>query len=416
MGRSLNRLTAVKVNKLNKPGMISDGGGLYLRISNTGAKSWIFRFGDNGRLRDMGLGGLDAISLKVARERAAECRELRAKGIDPISHQRTSKAAQRAEDAKSITFREAAALYIEGHEAAWGQKHHEAWTSTLRDHCGVLADLPVRMIETAHVMQVLSPIWKERTVTASRLRGRIEAVLDWSKVSGFREGENPARWRGHLKHLLPTPGELGDVEHYPALPYAEIGTFMAKLRKNTSMAARCLEFMALTAARLGEARFATWQEIDFESRTWTIPGPRMKSGQAHRVPLSRRAVDLLKEAWSIRRGGLVFWGRRDGALAATNILHLAKQVAGAPITVHGFRSSFRDWAAETTNYPREVAEMALAHSVGDAVERAYARTDLFERRRKLMDAWAQYCGKIETDAGKVVALAQRQKEFEAPRG
>jgi len=407
MGRTLNRLTAVKVDKLKKPGMHADGGGLYLRVAPNGTnKSWIFRFGDQGKLRDMGLGGLDAISLAAARRRAAECRELRAQGIDPITRHRESVAQQRAADAKSLTFKECAARYIATHEAAWGRKHHEAWTVTLRDHCGVLADLPVRTIETAHVMQVLSPIWKERTVTASRLRGRIEAVLDWSKVSGFREGENPARWRGHLKHLLPAPGDVRDVEHYPALPYAEISAFIAKLRKNTSMAARCLEFMVLTAARLGEARYATWQEIDLESKTWTIPGPRMKSGQAHRVPLSRRAVELLKEAWSIRRGDLVFWGRRDGALAATNILHLAKQVAGLPVTVHGFRSTFRDWAGETTSFPNHVVEQALAHAIPNAVEAAYRRGDLFEKRRKLMEAWATYCGKPAAK-GEVVAIRHR---------
>src|SRR5262245_26245792 len=312
MGRTLNRLTAVKINKLNKPGMHADGGGLYLRISHIGNnKSWIFRYSIGGRLRDMGLGSINDVSLATARRRAAECRELRAQGIDPISSHRESVAQRRASDAKSLTFKECATRYIAAHEAAWGQRHHEAWTSTLRDHCGVLADLPVRMIETAHVMQVLSPIWKERTVTASRLRGRIEAVLDWAKVSGFRDGENPARWRGHLKHLLPAPGDVRGVEHHPALPYTEIGAFVAKLRKNTSMSAKCLEFMVLTAARLGEARYAVWDEVDLESKTWTIPAARMKSGQAHRVPLSRRAHELLKEAWSIRRGDLIFWGRRD---------------------------------------------------------------------------------------------------------
>jgi integrase len=225
------------------------------------------------------------------------------------------------------------------------------------------------------------------------VRGRIEAILDWSKASGFREGENPARWRGHLKHLLPAPGDVRGVEHHPALPYTEIGAFVAKLRKDTSMAARCLEFMILTAPRLGEARFATWDEIDFESKTWTIPEARMKAGRQHRVPLSRRAVELLKEVQSIRRGNLIFYGVHDGAMAASTLLHLAKQMAGAPVTVHGFRSTFRDWAAEQTSFPREVAELALAHNVGTEVERAYQRGDMFERRRKLMESWATYCNK-----------------------
>jgi integrase len=405
MGRKVDRLTAVKVKTLKAPGMHADGGGLYLRISESGTKSWIFRFTVDGKLRDMGLGGVNAVKLAAARERATECRELRAKGVDPISHNRASVAAQRATDAKSLTFRECAARYIGSHEAAWGRKHSGVWAGTMRDHAyPILGDLPVRMIETAHVMQVLSPLWKIKTVTAGRLRGRIEAVLDWAKVSGFRDGENPARWRGHLNHLLPAVAKVAPIEHHPALPYAQVGAFMARLRENTSMGAQALEFVTLTAARLGEVLGATWNEIDFEARTWTVPAERMKSGREHRVPLSKPSLALLRDLSEIRRGQTIFYGMRDGPVAGVTVLHLAKQVAGAPITVHGLRSTFRDWAAEQANFPREVAEMALAHAVGDAVERAYARTDLFERRRKLMESWGAFCGRPSDGGGKVVPL------------
>jgi integrase len=405
MGRTLNRLTAVKVQKLKAPGMHADGGGLYLRVAPTGTKSWIFRFGAAGKLRDMGLGSANDLSLAAARRRAGECRELRAQGIDPISHHRAAVAQQRASEAKSLTFKGAAERYIASHEAGWTPKHHRAWTDTLRDYAyPVLGDLPVRMIDTPLVMQVLAPAWKTKTETASRLRGRVEMILDWAKVSGFRDGENPARWRGHLDHLLPRRTKVRAVVHYRALPYAEIGAFMSRLRANDSITARCLEFIILTAARLSEGRLATWSEIDFESKTWTLPPSRMKARKQHKVPLSRAAIGLLKDLWSIRRGEFIFHGMREGQpVSQTMVLMLTRQCAGTQVSVHGMRSAFRDWCAEQTNYPREVAEMALAHAVGDAVERAYARTDLFERRRKLMESWAVYCGR-PSEGGKVVPI------------
>jgi integrase len=407
MGRTLNRLTAVKVDKLKKPGMHSDGGGLYLRVSDAGTKSWIFRFTQAGRLRDMGLGSVNDVTLAAARRRAAEYRELRTEGVDPISYRRASVARQLASDAKSLTFKECAARYIQSHESGWSARHTQDWNHSLQAHAyPVLGDLPVRLIEVAHVMQVLGPMWKDKTVTAGRVRGRIEAILDWAKVSGFRDGENPARWRGHLDHLLPAARRVRAVEHHVALPYQQVGAFMARLRENMSMAARCLEFTILTAARRGEARFATWDEIDFEAKTWTVPAARMKSGREHRVPLSKPALALLKDLWAIRRGETIFHGMRSGPVAGITVLMLAKQIGGA-ITIHGMRSAFRDWAAEQTNFPREVAEMALAHAVGDAVERAYARTDLFERRRKLMEAWAAYCGKsVLPHTGRVVSIGR----------
>jgi integrase len=393
MGRTLNRLTTVKVQKLKAPGMHADGGGLYLRIAPTGTRSWIFRFTQAGRLRDMGLGSVNDVSLAAARRRAGECRELRAQGADPITHRRASIAYQRASDAKSLTFKECAERYVASHEVGWTPRHTQDWANSLQAHAyPILGDLPVRIIDTPLVMQVLGPVWKDKIVTAGRVRGRIESILDWAKVSGLRDGENPARWRGHLDHLLPAGAKAHKVEHHVALPYRDIGAFMARLRENSSMAARCLEFAILTAARRGEARFAVWDEIDFDAKTWTVPAARMKSRREHRVPLSKPALALLKDLWATRPGQHIFYGMRSGPVAGITVLMLTKQVGGA-VTIHGMRSAFRDWAAEQTNYPREVAEMALAHAVGDAVERAYARTDLFERRRKLMEAWAAYCSK-----------------------
>jgi integrase len=391
--------------------MHADGGGLYLRVAPAGTKSWIFRFGDNGRLRDMGLGSEKDVSLAEARRAAEEQRGLRAKRIDPISQRRAAEAAQRAEEAaqradeaKSITFREAAARYIDAHDTEWTAKHTHDWTASLERHVyRVLGDLPVRLVAKPHVMQVLEPIWKGKIVTADRVRGRIELILDAAEAAGYRSGENPARWRGHLKHLLADKKKAHRVEHLAALPYQQVASFMTRLREQTSMGAKCIEFTILTAARLGEARFAVWDEIDFESKTWTVPADRMKSGREHRVPLSRPALALLKDLWAIRRGPTIFYGMRDGPVAGITCLMLAKQIGGA-ITIHGMRSAFRDWAAEQTNYPREVAEMALAHAVGDAVERAYQRSDLFERRRKLMEAWGQYCGRPSEGGNKVVPI------------
>jgi integrase len=329
-------------------------------------------------------------------------------GIDPIAHHSASVAQQRASDAKSLTFREAAERYIASHEAGWTPKHHRAWTDTLRDYAHpVLGDLPVRMIDTPLVMQVLAPAWKTRTETASRLRGRIEMILDWAKVSGFRDGENPARWRGHLNHLLPRRTKVRAIVHYRALPYAEIGAFMSRLRANDSITAQCLVFIILTAARLSEGRLATWGEIDFESKTWTLSAARMKARKQHKVPLSSLAIELLKEMRAICRGDFIFHGMREGQpVSQTMVLMLTRQCAGTRVSVHGFRSTFRDWAAEQTSFPREVAEMALAHGVGSDVERAYRRGDLFEKRGQLMESWARHCGNPAT-GGTVVAIGRR---------
>jgi integrase len=394
MGRALHRLSAVGIGKLG-PGMWNDGHGLYLRVSGTGTRSWIFRFTLGGKTRDMGLGATGVVSLASARKRAQELRELRQRGIDPISHHHASTAAARVARAKSISFREAAERYAASHEAKWTRKHHGVWVGTMRDYVfPVLGVLPVGVIDTSLVMQVLEPLWRSKTETGSRVRGRIEAILDWARVAGLRDGQNPAAWKGHLAHMLPRRSQVQPTEHHKALDYRELPAFMFKLRGDSSMNARLLEFVVLTAARLGEARGAVWDEIDFATATWTVPAERMKMSRQHRVPLSNDAVALLRDLQAIRRGDAVFAGRDYGRAAGeTATRTLVRQLTGQNITIHGFRSSFRDWAGEQTNYPREVAEMALAHAVGAAVERAYARTDLFDKRRCLMGEWADYCAK-----------------------
>jgi integrase len=409
MARILGRLSAVRVQSTRKPGYYGDGGGLYLRVAPGGAKGWIFRYGGRGRRRDMGLGGYPSIGLAKAREIAGDCRGMIAAGLDPIAARNEKRAAAAVEAAKAMTFDDCATAYITSHEAAWqNPKHRQQWKNTLSTYVSpVLGKLPVSAVDTGLVLKVLEPIWARKPETASRVRGRMEAVLDWAKVRGYRDGENPARWRGHLDHLLPAKSKVRKVEHHAALPYAQVGAFVASLREQPGISAHALEFLILTAARTGETLGATWDEVDIGAKLWTIPAGRMKAGKEHRVPLSDAALAVLKEVDEIRHSDYVFPGGRDRRpLSEMSLLMLLRRMNHGDITAHGFRSTFRDWAAERTTFAREVAEMALAHAIPDAVEAAYRRGDLFEKRRKLMDAWAAYCAKIETDAGKVVALAR----------
>jgi integrase len=409
MTRLLGRLSAVRVQNVRKRGYYGDGGGLYLRVAPGGAKGWIFRYGGRGRRRDMGLGGYPAIGLAKARELAGDCRSVLAVGLDPIAVRKEKRLAAAVEAAKAMTFDECATAYICAHEVGWRNlKHRQQWRNTLATYVTpVVGRLPVSAVDTGLVLKVLEPIWTRKPETASRVRGRMEGVLDWAKVRGYRTGENPARWRGHLDHLLPAKTKVRKVEHHAALPYARIGAFLAALRKQKGISSRALEFLVLTASRSGEALGAVWDEVDMGAKVWTIPPGRMKAGKEHRVPLSDATLAVLQQMHDIRHSDYVFPGGRDRRpLSEMSLFMLLRRMGHGDITAHGFRSTFRDWAAEQTNFPREVAEMALAHAVGDAVERAYARTDLFERRRKLMDAWAAYSAKVETDAGKVVALAR----------
>ena len=394
MPRTLNRLSPLKVQKLKAKGLHADGGGLYLRISDSGTKAWMFRFGEGGKLRDMGLGPLHTISLPRARELARECRELRLQGIDPIAHRRAALAARKASDARAMTFKQCADAYIASHEAGWRNAlHRQQWSNTLAQHVHpVLGALPVAAVDTALVLKAIEPIWKTIPETASRTRGRVEAVLDFAKARGYRTGENPARWRGHLDQLLPARAKVARVRHHPALPYAEMGAFMAELRQDGSIGARALEFTILTAARTGEVLGAPWNEIDTVSKVWAIPGQRMKGGREHRVPLSAAALAVLDQMRRIRTSDFVFPGVR-GRLTHKTMTLVLRHLRNGDLTVHGFRSAFRDWAGEQTNFPREVCEQALAHAIPGAAEAAYRRGDFIEKRRRLMDAWAAFCAK-----------------------
>jgi integrase len=394
MARTVGKLTALKVGRHLTPGMYADGAGLYLQVTGAGAKSWIFRFSLHGKAREMGLGSLSAVSLADARIKAAECRRLRQEGVDPIEARKGLRHQAKLDAAKTITFKEAAASYIASHRAGWrNPKHAAQWEYTLAAYAGpVLAALSIQAIDTGLVLKVLQPIWRAKPETASRLRGRIEAVLDWAKVSGLRQGENPARWRGHLDHLLPATSKVRRVKHHAALPHAELPDFIAKLRAQEGVAARALEYTILTAARTGDTIGAVWDEVNTSGKVWTVPGDRMKAGKEHRVPLSSRALAILSDEHDVRTSDYVFPGGKAGKplsnMAMTEVL---RRMGRRDITVHGFRSTFRDWAAERTNFPSEVVEMALAHAVSDKVEAAYRRGDLLEKRRRLMAEWASYC-------------------------
>lgn len=394
MAREIGRLSAVAVRNQSKPGLYSDGGGLYLQVTTAGVKTWIYRFMLAGRRRDMGLGALHTVSLAEAREEARRCRHLVRQGIDPIEDRRATRLAAEAAAVKAMTFTECAQAYIKAHESGWRNgKHIAQWTSTLTTYAyPIIGILPVTAVDTGLVMKVLEPIWATKTETASRVRGRMEAILDWATVRKYRTGENPARWKAHLDHLLPARGKVQKGGHHPALPYEEIAEFLKSLRAQEGIAPRALEFAILTAARTGEVIGAKWQEVDMKKGLWTIPADRMKSGKEHRVPLSKLALTLLKNMEKIRDGDFVFpGGKARRPLSNMALLVTLRRMKRTDITVHGFRSTFRDWAAEQTNFSRELAEMALAHAVGDKVEAAYRRGDMFEKRVKLMKAWAEHC-------------------------
>jgi integrase len=395
MARRLNRLTAVEVKGIDQKGMYHDGGGLYLQVSAAGTKSWIYRFTLDGRAREMGLGPLNVISLAEARKRVAECRRMRHDGIDPIDARGAQRHQKRLEGARSMTFDVCAGAYIEAHKASWKNgKHAEQWRGSLRNYASpVFGSSPVQAIDLALVMKALEPIWQTKSETASRLRGRIESVLDWATVRGYRKGENPARWRSHLDKLLPSRAKIQKVQHHPALPHNEIADFMVSLRSQEGIAARALEFLILTAARTGEIIGARWDEVDLDERVWVIPEARMKAGREHRVPLSGPALAILKKMNEVRESDFVFRGGRKGKpLSNMAALAVLKRMGRNDLTAHGFRSTFRDWAAERTNFSRDVVEMALAHTIENKVEAAYRRGDLAQKRRQLMEAWARFCG------------------------
>jgi integrase len=341
----------------------------------------------------MGLGPLTTVSLKQARDKARAARLLLIDGNDPIEARETKKRALRAEQAKRISFKECAEKYIAAHKAGWrNAKHADQWSATLQRYAfPIIGGLCVQDIETSHIMKILEPIWARKVSTASRLRGRIENVLDWAKARHFRQGENPARWKGHLENLLPHKAKVRKVRHQPAMPFDQVPAFMQDLRGRDSLSMRALELTILCAARTSETLLARWDEFDLESGVWTVPPERMKAGREHRVPLSRRALEIVKAIPRIKGSAFVFQGQKPNApLSNMAMLMALRGMKGDGLSVHGFRSSFRDWAGEISNFPRELAEAALGHIIGDEAERAYRRGDALEKRRKLMEGWARY--------------------------
>ena len=383
-GRSLNKLSAVQAVKLKTPGRHSDGGGLYLSIDGERRRRWVFMYVRGGKRTELGLGGGRDLSLANARGEAAELRAVLANGGDP-------KAERNREAAKVHSFGTCADAYVEAMRPSWrNAKHAQQWTMTLTKYAAPIRELPVESVGTEHVVAVLQPLWSRTPETAERLRGRIESVLDAAKAKGLRSGENPARWRGHLEQLLPKRRRL-TRGHHAAMAYEQMPEFMGRLRGRVAEAARALEFTVLTAARSGEALGALWSEIDLDKSVWTVPAARMKAGREHRVPLSARSREILSEIDTDRRTGLVFKGAKaDRPLSSMAMAMLLRRM-GLTVTVHGFRSAFRDWASETTGFAHEVCEMALAHAIANKAEAAYRRGDLFEKRRLLIQAWADYC-------------------------
>lgn len=409
MPRKLHNALSVMAVKNAKPGRHADGGGLHLLVKESGARSWVYRFMLNGRSRDIGLGaaGPDGISLAAARDARDALRVKVKAGIDPLAERQREAtealASAQAAQVAGITFKAVAEAYIAANEASWrNAKHRQQWRNTLASYVyPVMGELPVADVGTAHVLKILEPIWQDKPETASRIRGRIETILDAAKARGYRQGENPARWRGHIAQILPARSRL-TRGHHKAMPYGAIPAFMAKLRKREAMAALALEFVILTATRTSEVLGGSWAEVDLEKAIWTIPASRMKAGKEHRVPLSPRAIEILEAVKPLGKAGL-FPAGKGGNLSTMAMSMLLRRMK-LDCTVHGFRSGFRDWAAECTGYAHEVCEMALAHVIGNKAEAAYRRGDLFEKRRRLMDDWATYCATIPAAGSNVTPI------------
>jgi integrase len=418
MAREIGRLTALKVEKAKEPGMYADGGGLYLRVTPEGTKNWVLRYMLDRKPHWMGLGPLSLYGLGEARARALDARRKRHDGIDPIVARRALRARLQLNAAKAITFKQCAESYIASHKAGWrNDKHKYQWPATLNAFAyPFIGDLPVQAVDTGLVLKVLEPIWTAKPETASRVRQRIENILDAAKARGYRDGENPARWRGHLDNLLPAHSKVRDVKHLAALPYAELPAFLVNLRTREAIAARGLEFLILTAARTGEVIGARWNEIDLLDKTWTVRASRMKAHREHRVPLSPRVLAILAEMQAaemqaVRHGdnleAYVFPGPKPGTpLSNMAFLMLLRRMGLDDLTVHGFRATFKTWASERTSFQNEIVEASLAHIIGGKVEQAYMRGDMFEKRRRLMQQWATFCttAPVQKPQNKVTAF------------
>lgn len=391
MARAINRLSARAVQTLTEPGRHADGDGLYLVVDEGGGKRWVYLFRLAGRRREMGLGALRTVSLAQARDLAGKARALAAQGLDPVEARQAALPPPEPVPRAAPTFAAIADAFMDDRAGEWrNAKHRQQWRNTLTTYAANLWAMPVSDIGTPEVLAALRPIWREKPETASRVRGRIERILDAAKVEGHREGENPARWRGHLEHTLPKAAKLSRG-HHAALPYRDVPAFVAALRARVADSARALEIIILTAARSGEVRGMRASEVDLDAAVWTVPAERMKGGRPHRVPLSRPALAILAPRLAaVGPEDLLFTNTRGGALSDMVFEALFRRAKIDNITTHGFRSSFRDWAGDETDFPREVIEAALAHLVGDDVELAYRRGDAMEKRRQLMDLWASF--------------------------
>jgi integrase len=416
MAKAIDKLTDRAVKALKTPGHHLDGNGLYLCVKPSGSKSWILRYMIAGKAREMGLGAFPAIGLADARKKRDSQRKALSEGTDPIAAREALQTAKKLANAKLSTFNDCVNRFLATKSVEWSNlKHRAQWRATLTTYAApVFGDLPVQAIDTDLVIKALAPIWTTKTETASRLRGRIESVLDWATVSKLRSGDNPARWRGTLEKLLPAPGKIAKVEHHPALAYQNVYAFLQLLAPLEATAARALEMVIYTGLRTTETLGATWAEIDLAAAVWAVPASRMKMKKEHRVPLSAPALQLLRKCAATRINDYVFASPnsttgRPRPLSSMAMLQLLKRMNRTDITPHGFRSTFRDWAAEQTNFPREVCELALAHSVGSDTERAYQRGDLFEKRRNLMNAWAKYCEAAPHAVASVTSINRKAK-------
>jgi integrase len=417
----MNKLSVKTVAAKKTPGYYGDGGGLYLQVTRAKAggvnKSWVFRYRRfdergtrNGAVREMGLGSCATVSLAEARSVAGRQRDILTAGTDPVEARNAARLAAAVEATRTVTFSQCAQTYIDAQKAGWkNAKHAEQWGNTLSTYCyPVFGDVPVQQVDKALVLRVLEPVWTTKPETARRVRGRIERVLDYAAARDYRKGENPARWKGHLDKILPALKKKARVKHHPALPYEQLGDFMVALRKQAGVAAQALELAILTATRTNEIICARCEEFDLEKREWIIPALRMKAERDHRVPLSDAAVKLLKPILEERDTGYVFLNERKNEPLSNNaMLALLERMGRGDITVHGFRSTFRDWAAEVSSYPRDVCEMALAHVIADETEAAYRRGDLMAKRRKLMDDWSKWCDTPAADKGQVLQMEAR---------
>jgi integrase len=426
MPKISKELSALEVSRIRGPGYHSVGGvsGLVLQVTETGARSWILRAQIGGKRSEIGLGGYPSVTLAGAREAARAAKEKIRNGIDPVQERRSARSALAAARASAMTFEEAAKKYIATNEAGWKNgKHAAQWPATLEKYVyPSIGKIQVAAIDISHVVGILEPIWTTKTETASRLRGRIEVVLDWAKARGYRTGDNPARWKGHLAAILPAASKVKKVAHHSALDYRQIGAFMAALKEVAGFGARALEFALLTACRSGEVRGAKWSEIDTQAGVWVIPAERMKAGKEHRVPLSDAAMNLLLSLARLDGSEFIFPSAKGGLLSDMTLTAVIRRMdqaqvdegetgwrdnAGKVITAHGFRSSFRDWAGETTAHPREVIEHALAHQLADKAEASYARGTLFDKRRRLMKDWAAYCSVVAVKHDAVITRIRK---------